>query len=57
MAGARRQSKIPVAMLLAKQVDAFGAALRTRLTDSISGAAKCYLRQFVLRSASMASGW
>ncbi len=47
MAGARRHGEMPVAMLSAKQVDAFGAALRTRLTDSTSGATKRYLRQFV----------
>ncbi len=47
MAGARRQGEMPVAMLSAKQVDAFGAALRTRLMDSSSGATKRYLRQFV----------
>ena len=38
---------MPVAMLSPKQVDAFGAALRTKLTDSSSGATKRYLRQFV----------
>ena len=47
MAGARRQGEMPLAMLSPKQVDAFSAALRTRLTDSSSGAAKRYLRQFV----------
>ncbi|MRD45728.1 hypothetical protein GHT07_00435 [Caenimonas koreensis DSM 17982] len=47
IAGARRQGEMPVAMLSAKQMDVFGAALRVRLTDSPSGATKRYLRQFV----------
>jgi site-specific DNA recombinase len=47
MAGARRSTEMPVAMLSAKQVEAFGTALRTRLMDSSSGATKRYLRQFV----------
>ena len=47
MAGARRHKEMPTAMLSAKQVEAFGSALRTRLMDSSSGATKRYLRQFV----------
>lgn len=42
MAGARRHKEMPTAMLSAKQVEAFGSVLRTRLMDSSSGATKRY---------------
>lgn len=47
IAGARRQSEIPLASLSPRQVDAFGAALRARLTDAASATAKTYLRHLV----------
>jgi site-specific DNA recombinase len=47
MAGASRIKEMPAAMLSPKQVDAFGSALRSRLTQADSPAAKRYLRQFI----------
>ena len=47
MAGASRMKEMPAAMLSAKQLEAFGAAVRSRLTDSASPATKRYLRQFI----------
>ena len=38
---------MPLALLTSKQVEAFGAALRCKLSDPASGATKRYLRQFV----------
>jgi site-specific DNA recombinase len=47
MAQARRQKEMPVALLTARQVEAFGTALRTRVMDSEGGFSKRYLREFV----------
>ena len=44
---ARRQKEMPVAMLTARQVETFGAALRTRVMDPDGGFSKRYLREFV----------
>ena len=47
IAGARRQSEIPLASLSPRQVDAFGAALHARLTDAASATTKTYLCHLV----------
>jgi len=47
MAQARRQTEMPVSLLTAHQVEAFGTALRTRVMDRESGFSKRYLREFV----------
>ncbi|WP_443082788.1 recombinase family protein [Variovorax sp. PAMC 28711] len=47
MAGARRSKEMPVAALSSKKLEAFGAALRARLTDREGGFSKRYLHEFV----------
>ncbi len=47
IAGARRQAEMPLSTLTGGQLDAFGAALRTRLMDTDTGPAKRYLRELV----------
>lgn len=47
MAGARRNKEMPVSALSLKKLDAFGAALRARLTDREGGFSKRYLHEFV----------
>ncbi len=47
MAQTRRHKEMPVALLTARQVEAFGIALRTRVMDSEGGFSKRNLREFV----------
>jgi len=47
IAGARRQTEMPLSTLTGGQLDAFGAALRARLMDTDTGPAKRYLRELV----------
>jgi site-specific DNA recombinase len=47
IAGARRHNEMPAAALSPKKLEAFGAALRARLTDSQGGISKRYLHEFV----------
>jgi DNA invertase Pin-like site-specific DNA recombinase len=47
VAGAKRVKELPVAMLSARQLDAFSTALRARVLDRGAGFSKRYLRQFV----------
>ena len=46
-AQARRHKEMPVFLLTARQVEAFGTALRTRVMDSEGSFSKRYLREFV----------
>ena len=47
IAGARRHNEMPMAALTPKKIEAFRAALRTRLTDREGGFSKRYLHEFV----------
>ena len=47
VAGTRRMKELPAAMLSAKQLDSFSAALRVRVLDRSAGFSKRYLREFV----------
>ncbi|WP_420821450.1 recombinase family protein [Rhodoferax sediminis] len=47
VAGAKRMKELPVAMLSARQLDAFSTALRARVLDRSAGFSKRYLREFV----------
>ena len=47
VAGTRRMKELPAAMLSAKQLDSFSAALRVRVLDRSAGFSKRYLHEFV----------
>jgi site-specific DNA recombinase len=47
IAGSRRQKEMPSEILSARQLDAFGTALRARVLDREGGLSKRYLREFV----------
>ena len=47
VAGSKRIKEVPVALLTARQLDAFSTALRARVLDRTAGFSKRYLREFV----------
>lgn len=47
VAGSKRMKELPVALITARQLDAFSTALRARVLDRKAGFSKRYLREFV----------
>ena len=57
VAATRRIKELPAAMLSAKQLDSFSAALRVRVLDRSAGFSKRYLREFVSETRFEENNW